>query len=334
MRSVTVLNRLQTTVDNPVVRAWLVFLGAVLVGSIAGPLLTDALGVSEVALLDRSTTVRSVAGPVCALAVGLLGGRFLLRAEDPPFLVRIPPAPEQPVTWWPGPRLGAVALVAAPLLLASGEAVRIRHHFYYPAQLAATAAEPGLMVASYSLYAAGLLLLVPAFLALTQLIGRQLPGWAFWGATLAVIGHVVRVFHEGVNHLAMHLVAAQGLDAATDGVAATYQSWYVLYPLTFADNLCWPILAIGAYRARVLGWVPALGLAAMHVHSSGVLKGSDLGGLTLAAVLCVALVPLGVAMWRDAPRMARRTRLGCWAAVAAIALLYAYHLLFVLPVTR
>jgi hypothetical protein len=134
--------------------------------------------------------------------------------------------------------------------------------------------EPAGLLTSYSLYTAGLVLLIPAFLALAGLIGRERPGWAFWGATIAVVGSAVRIFPKGISFLALQLVGVQGLDTATTAVSATYGAWYVLQPLTGSDNLAWGVLAIGAYRARVLGWVPALGVAFMMTHYSGVLKGT------------------------------------------------------------
>ena len=53
----------------------------------------------------------------------------------------------------------------------------------------------------------------------------------------------------------------------------------MLQTLNGSDNVAWAVLAIGAYRARVLGWVPALGVAFMMTHYSGVLKGTDLNSL-------------------------------------------------------
>jgi hypothetical protein len=47
-------------------------------------------------------------------------------------------------------------------------------------------------------------------------------------------------------------------------------------PTNGSDNVAWDVLAVGAYRARVLGWVPALGVAFMITHYGGVLKGTDL----------------------------------------------------------
>jgi len=46
-----------------------------------------------------------------------------------------------PQPYGPGPRLGGVALVAAPLLLLLGEAVRMGHFYCYPEQLAAKASD-------------------------------------------------------------------------------------------------------------------------------------------------------------------------------------------------
>src|SRR5690606_33934228 len=71
------------------------------------------------------------------------------------------------------------------------------------------------------------------------------------------------------------------------------RAWYVLQTLNGSDNLGWALLAVGAYRARGLGWMPALGVAFMMTHYSGVLKGTDLNSLTGAVLLAAALVPLG-----------------------------------------
>lgn len=159
------------------------------------------------------------------------------------------------------------------------------------------------------------------------MIATEQPGWAFWGATTAVLGTGVRLFQDGISHLGLRLVDVQGLDTATQVVAATYPTWYVLYPLTFLDNVGWAVLAVGAYRAGVLGRIPALGLAFMMTHSSGVLKGSGLDSLLGAALLAAALVPLGVAAWRAAPPISRAARRGGWAAAVFLVGLYAYHLL-------
>ena len=81
--------------------------------------------------------------------------------------------------------------------------------------------------------------MIPAFLALAGLIGRERPGWAFWGGTIAVVGSAVRIFQEGMSFLALQLVGVQGLETATAAVSATYGAWYVLLPLNGSDNLAW-----------------------------------------------------------------------------------------------
>jgi len=101
----------------------------------------------------------------------------------------------------------------------------------------------------------------------------------------------------------------------------------VLQTLNGSDNLGWALLAVGAYRARVLGWMPALGVAFMMTHYSGVLKGTDLNSLTGAVLLAAALVPLGVKLWRNAGPTSRRA---WWGGIAAIALLIGQYLLAVL----
>ena len=303
------------------VRAAVVFVGAVVVGGVVGFGLAELLGVGE--LRWGNTQLRSLASAVGALGVGVLAGALLLRRDAAAFLVRAP----GPLVGWPGSRLGAGALVVAPLLLLAGEVVRSGHYFFFPAQLSAMVDQPAVILTSYSLYTAGLVLMIPAFLALAGLIGRERPGWAFWGATIAVVGSAVRIFQEGISFLALQLVGAQGLEVATSAVSATYGAWYVLLPLNGSDNLAWGLLAIGAYRARVLGWVPALGMAFMMTHYSGVLKGTDLNSLTGAVLLAAALIPLGVSLWRTAEPVSRRV---WWGGIAALALLAVQYLFAVL----
>jgi hypothetical protein len=140
----------------------------------------------------------------------------------------------------------------------------------------------------------GSLVLLPAIILFVTLTGSTKPGWAILGGALAITGIFVRAFHEGVNHLAFQLVNVQGLDVATKAVADSYTGWYVLYPLTFTDNLGWVVLAITAYLSRTLGWFRSLALGIMAAHTGGVLKGSDLESIVLMIGLCIAFLPLGV----------------------------------------
>jgi hypothetical protein len=303
------------------VRAAVVLVGAVVVGGVAGFALLELTGLGE--LRWGTTQLADIASAAGSLAAGLLAGRLLLR-DGPAFLVRVP---DGPAMSWPGPRLGAVALVGAPGLLLVGEVVRSGYRFFYPAQLQAAATDPGTVLTAYALYTAGLVLMIPAILALAGLIGREQPGWAFWAATAAVVGDAVRIFQDGISFLALQLVGAQGLDAATVAVTDTYTAWSVLSPLSGVSNVGWALLAIGAYQARVLGWVPALAMAFMLTHYTGVLKGTDLNSLTGAVLLAAALVPLGVALWRGAPPASRAARWGGIAVLTCLAAMYLYAVL-------
>lgn len=300
------------------------------IGGVCGGLLGSTLGISEHLIFAESTSVDDVFRAVGLIVGGAIGGFFLLRERGRAAVqVAVPVEAPDEAYWFPGRWLGGLTLIVSPLLLVAGELVRIKYHFYFPQQLAAFDAQPGLMLTSYSLYTLGLVLLVPAFLTLAHLIGRTRPGWALWGGALAVVGAIGRVFHEGINHLAFQLVDARGVAEAARVVDETYQAWYVLYPLTFADNIGWTVLAIGAYRSRTLGWVPALALTAMLGHSSGVLKGSDLGLVLEAIALCCALVPLGVSMLGGTRPRTRATKGGATAVGLGAVLLYAYHLIWV-----
>lgn len=202
----------------------------------------------------------------------------------------------------PGRWVEGVGLVLGPLLLLAGVLTRIGEDDFFPGQLAAYAAHPGQMVLSYSLYAAGVVLLWPGVTALARLIGETRPLWARWGLCLVVLGLFGRVFHAGVSHLAFQLVDTLGLEAAQRVVAGTYGAFHVFK----AVNVCimggWIVLAVGAYRAKVLGLVRCVALGLAAGLPLGVLKGSsDPISLVALTGLAVALMPLGFAALRRGP---------------------------------
>ncbi|WP_433250141.1 hypothetical protein ACQPYK_03655 [Streptosporangium sp. CA-135522] len=221
-----------------------------------------------------------------------------------------------PVPWVEG-----VGLVLGPLLLLAGVLARIEETDFFPGQLAAYAAQPGQMVLSYSLFAAGCVLLWPAVTSLSRRIGVSHPGWARWGVTLVVLGLFGRVFHAGAGHLAFQMVDALGLEAAQKAVSGTYGAFHVFKVVNVFIMTGWIVLALGAFRARALGAGAAgvarcLALALAAGLPLGVLKGSS-DPISLAAVLglAVALVPLGVTVLKESP-LPR-----WWAVVLTVALI-------------
>ncbi|MEU6711209.1 hypothetical protein ABZ897_06970 [Nonomuraea sp. NPDC046802] len=206
------------------------------------------------------------------------------------------------MTMLPGRWVEGAGLVLGPALLLAGVLVRAGAGDFFPDQLAAYAAAPGRMVLSYSLYAAGVVLLWPAVTALARRIALTRPGWARWGATLVILGLFGRVFHAGASHLAFQLVDALGLQAAQRAVAGTYGAFHVFKAANVAIMGGWVVLAVGAHLSKALGVLRCVALGLAAGLPLGVLKGSsDPISLVALAGLAVALVPLGVAVLRDGP---------------------------------
>ncbi|MFI6485589.1 hypothetical protein ACIBH1_47325 [Nonomuraea sp. NPDC050663] len=202
-------------------------------------------------------------------------------------------------------KIAGVGLVLGPLLLLAGVLARIGVGDFYPDQLAAYAADPGRMVWSYSLFAAGVVMLAPGVVELGMRIRVTHPGWAAWGVSLVVLGLFGRVFHAGVSHLAFQLVDALGREEALRVVSETYGAFHVFKAVNVCIMAGWVVLAVGAFRAKALHPVAAVGLALAAALPLGVLKGSsDPVSLAALAGLAVALVPLGVRVLREgsAPR--------------------------------
>lgn len=222
-----------------------------------------------------------------------------------------------PVEWtgFPGRWAGGISLVIGPLLLGAGILLRLPFHFFFPEQLAARVEHPGLIAASYGAFAAGTVLLWPAVAALAARIGRRSPGLALWGGIFAALGLFARTFHAGVDHLAFQLADRQGADAATRFVGETYGAFHVFSALNLAIMGGWLLLAVGVWRARILGPVRALALAAAAALPLGVLKGTTPLSVVAIAGLCLALVPLGVAVLRDGPAPRRAVVLRWTAAI-------------------
>ncbi|MEV0345552.1 hypothetical protein AB0H88_07290 [Nonomuraea sp. NPDC050680] len=201
----------------------------------------------------------------------------------------------------PGRWVGGASLVVGPLLLLAGVLLRLRYDFFFPAQLSAYEHDPDLMTASYSLVAAGWVLLWPGVVLLAARIGEGFRELAVWGGTLTVLGLFARAFHAGVDHLDFQLVTVQGAASATRIVSETYGAFHIFSALNAAIMGGWILLAIGAYRSGVFGPLRALALGLASAMPLGVLKGTTPWSVAAAAGLCVALVPLGVAALRTGP---------------------------------
>ncbi|MER6911293.1 hypothetical protein ABT354_06435 [Streptomyces sp. NPDC000594] len=247
------------------------------------------------------------------------GGMPLVQENGTPGRARL-----LPVAWggevpFPGRWVGGVSLVVAPVLLGVGVLLRLPYPFFFPGQLAARVEHPGPIAVSYGAFAAGTVLLWPALAVLAARIGRRSPGAALWGGVLAVLGLFARTFHAGVDHLAFQFADRQGAEVAARFVGETYGAFHVFGVLNLAIMGGWPLLAVGAWRAGVLGPVRALALAATAVLPLGVLKGTTPLSVVAVAGLCLALVPLGVTVLRDGPAPGRATVLR-WALVITASL--------------
>src|ERR1051325_9070366 len=149
----------------------------------------------------------------------------LLRRDRHEEICQVEPTGSQVTTtevWFPGRWIGGTALLVAPLLMLTGVLLRARFPFFFPHQLEAFSQHPSLITAAYSCFLAGFILLWPAILTLARFIEITRPGWAQWGASLALFGLFARTFHAGLDHLAFQLARAQGVRAATEFVAGSY----------------------------------------------------------------------------------------------------------------
>ncbi|OLT20302.1 hypothetical protein BJF79_16325 [Actinomadura sp. CNU-125] len=209
--------------------------------------------------------------------------------------------------------LTAASLLLGPLLLLTGVLLRARFPFFFPDQLAAYDVHPALITTAYSAFAVGTIALCPAVLHLAGLDRT-----AALGGALTIVGLFARTFHAGVDHLAFQLVDVRGLVPATDAVAASYTGFHVFHYTSFAIMLGWPLLALGAHRAGVLGAPGALALALTAALPLGVLKGTTPLSIVAAAGLAAAFVPLGIRTLRSAPRPSSRSLARAAALAAAL----------------
>jgi hypothetical protein len=107
--------------------------------------------------------------------------------------------------------------------------------------------------------------------------------------------------------MAFQMASVLGADQAFTVVSDTYRAFHVFRYLNGSTMLGWPLLAIGAYRAGILGPVRSAALALMFMLPFGTLKGTEIRSVAIVG-LCVALVPLGIRILRDGPPLSRRAK--------------------------
>lgn len=193
-----------------------------------------------------------------------------------------------------------------PVLLLVGTVLRSPFHFFFPDQLRAVAEHPGLMTAAYTAFLAGNVVMWAAVAFLAQRIGETRPGWAVWAGVLVTVGLFGRTFHAGVDHAAFSATRQLGVQEATELVSRGYGDLHLFSFLSFTIMFGWFVLAFAAYRSGVLGPIRAVGVAAMGLLPLGVLKGTEVLSIVGTAGLCLALVPFGIRVLWEQPRLTRR----------------------------
>ena len=224
-------------------------------------------------------------------------------AETPPGTQPTGPAPQPMI--FPGRWVGGVSLILGPFLMLTGALLRIQFHFFAPQQLEAFAAHPTLITAAYSCFALGSVVLCFGIISLATLIGSWNRVWGIWGGTLAILGLFTRTFHAGIDHLAFQLVEVQSQELAWQAVSDSYRAFHVFRHLNGTIMAGWMVLAIGAYRSRTLSLPRSIALGLMVMVPFGTLKGTEIRAIGIIG-LCVALVPLGIAMLRNGPPLSRQ----------------------------
>ncbi|WP_247236528.1 hypothetical protein [Telluribacter sp. SYSU D00476] len=229
---------------------------------------------------------------------------------------------------FPGPWIGGVSLILGPLLILTGALLRIQFHFFFPQQLAAFATHPALITAAYSLYSLGNVILCFGILYLVAMIGKWNRVWAIWAGVLVVSGLFTRTFHAGIDHMAFQLVRVQNVELATKAVSDSYRAFHVFRYLNGYIMLGWICIAIASYRSRTLNMFSAIALGMMVIVPFGTLKGTEIRAVGILG-LCIALVPLGIRVLRQAPPLSRRAKI--WVTIFIVVELIFVPLSIIFP---
>ncbi|MEH7081086.1 hypothetical protein V7101_21190, partial [Bacillus velezensis] len=84
-----------------------------------------------------------------------------------------------------------------------------------------------------------------------------------------------------------------------DLIAQSYGSYHIFHSLSPLIMFGWIILAIGAFRAKVLNLLSSTMLGLMSALPLGVLKGTTPFSIVATLAICIALIPLGIKVLRE-----------------------------------
>lgn len=210
---------------------------------------------------------------------------------------------------FPGPRLAGVALVLGPLVMLAAAALLMEFEGGEFEEIQQRIADQPLRAeVGLNLMIVGWLLMTLGVLTLARLIAQRHPTLAAFAGVLTLMGLVVSFVFAGIATIE-HGVAEfpdRGLAAQLEPVIAPPVALLLFLP---GIPLGWLLLAVGSWRAGVLGPVRA----AMLLGPIGVPVGAILGfpvALVIGfAAVSIALVPLGVQILR-APATAGAKRAG------------------------
>lgn len=199
---------------------------------------------------------------------------------------------------FPGPRLAGVAFLAAPVLLAVGAALLMQFEGgEFEDIQQRIIAEPARAAIGLNVFIAGWMLLMVCVFALARLIAQRRPVLAAFGGFLAIMGLVVSLSFSGIATFEQGIAQYSDRTAAAE-VNALVAPAPILFAFLPGIPLGWILLAVGAWRAGVLGPARAAMVAGPALVPIGAVGGFPIVLPIAFATLAIALVPLGVDLLR------------------------------------
>ena len=214
--------------------------------------------------------------------------------------------------------VAGVCLIAAPAVLLLGALVHPQVSHEAVAHLAVAARSPGRYFAAHAILLAGLVLFLPAVLALMHLVQGPATRLSRVGCALAIVGlfgatAVVAVDGIAVSQMAQPQANAEEMAALLARIKASAGLRTIAVPgaLAFVSGML--LLAFGLWRSRAIRqWMSGgLAMAAITVFIGQVTDNRSVFAVAFAIYLLV-LGPLGWATVRAAPadRFASRPAAG------------------------